>query len=101
MRSLTFCTLVCALVIPSRSFAADTNNGKRLTLARCASCHAVEREQGRQVADAPPFELIARKFGDNPEMLAFELLDPHPRMNITLTRREAQDIAAYISMLAK
>jgi hypothetical protein len=34
-------------------------------------------------------------------MLAFSLLDPHPRMNLTLTRREAQDIAAYISTLAK
>ena len=41
------------------------------------------------------------KFGLNPEMLAFSLLDPHPRMNLTLTRREAQDIAAYISTLAK
>ena len=62
---------------------------------------AIESDQRRQVADAPPFEVIARKFGLNPEMLAFSLLDPHPRMNLMLTRREAQDIAAYISTLAK
>jgi hypothetical protein len=53
------------------------------------------------VADAPPFETIARKFALNPDMLAFSLLDPHPRMNVALTRREAQDIAAYINTLAK
>jgi hypothetical protein len=29
------------------------------------------------------------------------MLDPHPRMNVTLTRREAEDIAAYINTLAK
>jgi hypothetical protein len=34
-------------------------------------------------------------------MLAFALLDPHPRMNFVLTRREAQDIAAFINTLAK
>ena|SRR5436190_9736936 len=101
MRSLGFCTLLCAIVVASASFAADADNGKRLAQARCASCHAIERDQGRQVAEAPPFELIARKFGDTPEMLAFSLLDPHPRMNVTLTRRETQDIAAYISTLAK
>ena len=101
MRSLGICTLLCATVIASESFAADADNGKRLAQARCASCHAIEREQGRQVADAPPFELIARKFADNPEILALSLLDPHPRMNVSLMRRETQDIAAYISTLAK
>jgi mono/diheme cytochrome c family protein len=81
--------------------AADADAGRRLAQARCASCHSIEPDHHRQVADAPPFELVARKFGDNPDILAFALLDPHPRMNIILTRRETQDIAAYISTLAK
>jgi hypothetical protein len=34
-------------------------------------------------------------------MLAFSMLDPHPRMNIALTRREVEDIAAYINTLAQ
>jgi len=50
---------------------------------------------------APPFEAIARKFASNPDTLAFSIVDPHPRMNVTLTRREAQDVAAYINTLAK
>jgi len=45
--------------------------------------------------------VIARKFASSPEPLAFSILNPHPRMNVTLTRREAQDIAAYINTLAK
>jgi mono/diheme cytochrome c family protein len=101
MRSLRFCLLLPAILLAPAALAADADNGKRLAQARCVPCHAIEPDQHRQVADAPPFEVIARKFGLNPEMLAFSLLDPHPRMNLTLTRREAQDIAAYISTLAK
>jgi len=53
------------------------------------------------VTDAPPFETIARKFASHPETLVFSILDPHPRMNMTLTRQEARDVAAYINALAK
>jgi len=101
MGSLRFCLLLPAILLVPVASAADAQNGKRLAQARCVPCHAIEPDQRRQVADAPPFEVIARKFGPNPEMLAFSLLDPHPRMNLTLTRREAQDIAAYIGTLAK
>jgi hypothetical protein len=34
-------------------------------------------------------------------MPAFAILDPHPRMNVALMRREAEDIAAYINTLAR
>jgi len=49
----------------------------------------------------PPFDIIARKFASSPETLAFAIIDPHPRMSVTLTRPEAQDIAAYINTLAR
>jgi mono/diheme cytochrome c family protein len=100
-QSLRCCLLLPAILLAPAALAADADNGKRLAQARCVPCHAIEPDQRGQVADAPPFEVIARKFGLNPEMLAFSLLDPHPRMNLTLTRRETQDIAAYISTLAK
>src|SRR5262245_6351815 len=67
----------------------------------CVPCHAVGATARREVSDAPPFEAIARKFATHPEMLAFSLLDPHPRMNVALTRREIEDVAAYIDTLAK
>jgi hypothetical protein len=61
----------------------------------------VAPNQQRDVADAPPFETIARKFNFDTDMLVFHLLDPHPKMNFALTRREANDVAAYMSTLAR
>jgi cytochrome c len=90
-----------ALIVAWPALGADADNGKRVAETRCVTCHIVAPTQRRDVPQAPPFELIARKFASNPEALAFAILDPHPRMNVPLTRREAQDIAAYINTLAK
>jgi cytochrome c len=98
---LGFCSLVAGIFVASPAPAADADNGKRVAEMRCVACHIVAPGQRRDVSDAPPFEVIARKFATSPETLAFSLLDPHPRMNVPLTRREAQDIAAYINTLAK
>ena len=100
MRLLHFCLVFPAIGLASAALAADADNGKRLAEMRCVTCHIVGQVQRREVADAPPFEAIARKFAFSPELLAFSILEPHPRMNVTLTRREAQDIAAYINTLA-
>jgi hypothetical protein len=34
-------------------------------------------------------------------MLAYLILSPHPRMNMTLSRTESEDIAAYIATLQR
>ena len=83
------------------ALAADADNGKRLALAHCSPCHIVVPNQRDELANSLPFEAIARKFGFNAEMLAYSILVPHPRMNMTLTREEAGDIGAYIATLAK
>jgi mono/diheme cytochrome c family protein len=102
VRLLRFCSAVAGILVASAALAADADNGRRLAETRCVTCHIVSSPtQRRDVADAPPFEVIARKYTASPETLAFSLLDPHPRMNVMLTRREAQDIAAYINTLAK
>lgn len=93
--------IVLAMLGALPALAADAGNGKRVAETRCVTCHIVAPSQRRDVTDAPPFELIARKFASNPEALAFAILDPHPRMNVALTPGEAQDIAAYINTLAK
>jgi mono/diheme cytochrome c family protein len=98
---LTLICLLCAAIsVSTAAVAADADNGRRLAEAQCATCHIVGLGQHRDVADAPPFRAIAQKFAISPELLAFSILEPHPRMNVTLTRREAQDIAAYINTLA-
>jgi len=95
------CSLLPAILAASSALAADAENGKRIAEMRCIACHVVAPTQRRDITQAPPFEAIARKFASNPEALAFAMLDPHPRMNVALTRREAQDIATYINTLAK
>ena len=96
-----FYSLLPAMLAASGALAADADNGKRLAETRCVTCHIVSPGERRVVTDAPPFEAIARKYASNPDTLAFSIMDPHPRMNVTLTRREAQDVAAYINTLAK
>jgi mono/diheme cytochrome c family protein len=83
------------------ALAADADNGKRLAQQHCSPCHIVEPGSRRELANSPPFETIAQKFGNAPESIAFAILSPHPRMNLTPSRRDAQDIAAYIATLAK
>lgn len=84
-----------------QAFAAEAENGRRLAQQHCSPCHIVEPGQRQEVADSPPFETIARKFGNAAELIAFAILAPHPRMNIVISRRDAQDIAAYIGSLEK
>jgi hypothetical protein len=69
--------------------------------ARCSPCHIVVPNQRQELAKSPPFEDIARQNGFNAEMLAYLILAPHPRMNLTFTREEAEDLAAYIASLRK
>lgn len=60
----------------------------------------VERGQKGPTTEATPFATVAKRGGFDAAKLAFFLLDPHPKMpNIQLTRSEAADIAAYISIL--
>jgi mono/diheme cytochrome c family protein len=101
LQPLRYCLVLSALLVASDALAADAGNGQRLAEARCVTCHRVGAERHREIADAPPFEAIASKFELNPGALAFSMLDPHPRMNVTLTRQEAEDVAAYINTLAK
>jgi hypothetical protein len=96
---------VCLLVIGNfgawSASAANANNGRRIAQARCSPCHIVVPNQRQEVAKSPPFEDIARQNGFNAEMLAYSILAPHPRMNLTFTREEAEDLAAYIASLRK
>lgn len=101
MKPLHHLSLLFA-VVALPAFAADANNGKHLAQAQCAACHVVVASNWRgEVADSPPFEIIARKYDFNSELIAAHVINPHPRMNVTLERSEALDVAAYIISLAK
>jgi mono/diheme cytochrome c family protein len=80
--------------------AADAANGKRVAARWCAACHVVAPDQRQAYADAPSFREIANRPNFSESGLATFLLNPHAKMpNMSLTRIEANDIAAYIRTL--
>ena len=81
--------------------AAEAEKGKRIAQSQCAPCHIVVPMQRRELSNSPPFDQIARKNDLNPAMLAYLILSPHPRMNMGLSREEADDLAAYITSLRR
>jgi mono/diheme cytochrome c family protein len=82
--------------------AADPDHGQTLARRWCATCHVVAPNQQRPTGEAPPFAAIAKRPDFDATRLANFLLDPHPKMpNMSLTRTEAADIAAYIAALAR
>ena len=91
---------VAMLLITSTVYGGDAAKGKRLAQIQCGVCHIVEPNQRDEVADAPPFMAIGSKFGFDPDALVFALVGPHAKMNFSLRRPEAEDVAAYISTLA-
>ena len=89
------------IFLPSMALAGDADAGRDIAQRRCTPCHIVAQHQRNEVALAPPFDVIGRKNGFDAGVLVFSLLEPHPKMNLVLTRREADDVAAYIGALAK
>jgi len=89
-------SLVAATLVYVAS-AADAGNGERLARRWCASCHVVAADQRQGNTQAAPFSEIAKMPGFDAAKLALYLLLPHPRMpDMSLSRSEAADLAAYI-----
>ena len=82
------------------SAAGEASAGKDIALKWCSQCHVVDESQGSASADVPTFKFIADKYRDEIDALAAFLADPHPPMpNLSLTRREIQDLLAHIGSL--
>jgi mono/diheme cytochrome c family protein len=98
---LAFC-LAAAVLDSSAGIAADANHGRQLARRWCVSCHVVAADQRQATTEAPPFATIARRPDFDVSRLTVFLLNPYPRMpNMSLTRPEAADLAAYIGSLKK
>jgi mono/diheme cytochrome c family protein len=91
---------ILAVAVAGPVLAADASNGKRVAVRWCATCHVVAPDQRHAYADAPPFREIANRPNFSESGLVTFLLNPHAKMpNMSLTRVEADDIAAYIRTL--
>ncbi len=74
----------------------DAAHGGVIAKRWCAACHVVSADQRTAKVDAPPFADIAQRRPDDKEISMF-LADPHPKMpDMSLTRKEIEDIVAYI-----
>ena len=77
--------------------AQDRDNGKRITERWCSECHALTPVASGKRASVPSFAAIAAQQGITSDMIASFLLMPHATMPaFSLSRNEAQDIAAFI-----
>ncbi len=81
--------------------AGDVEIGRQIAQSRCAVCHVVGEWRGDVFADAPPFQVIARKFPADGAGLIVALRGPHEKMNFRPSYGEADDIVAYIRSLSR
>jgi len=67
---LPFHAVLLAVALAAQTaVAADADNGRRLALQHCSSCHIVQPGSRREVANSPPFETIAWKYRNAPELI--------------------------------
>jgi cytochrome c len=90
-----------ALAAAQNAGAAGAQSGQRLAQSHCASCHSIAPRARSEVADAPPFDVIGRKYGFDADALRLAIAGPHPKMNFSPRPADAADIAAYIAGLGK
>ena len=94
--------LTAVAVVAEPALAADAYNGEQLARRWCEPCHVVAPDQRQPTAEAPPFATIASRRDFDAGKIAMFLLNPHPKMpDMSLTRIEAGDLAAYIATLAR
>jgi mono/diheme cytochrome c family protein len=106
LRHFGYCVLLCVLLattlLPRPGMAADADNGRRLAQRWCQACHVVTDGPRASTDGAPPFASIAARPDFDASKMALFLLDPHPKMpDMSLTRFEAGDLAAYIGSLTR
>ena len=101
MRAFAICCTGLYFIVVPCAHGADAKAGQRLVQLRCTACHVVDLDRRNEISDAPPFATIGRKFDFNYDSLVVALMGPHAKMNFSLTRPDADVIAAYIITLAR
>jgi mono/diheme cytochrome c family protein len=101
MRILTLAISV-ALALCGRgaaTLAQDVEYGRRVSERWCSECHAIDPGKPSRTLS---FAAIAGRPGVTADMIRSFLLMPHSTMpNLPLTRKDAQDIAAFIMGMKK
>lgn len=100
-RPVLYLSVALTLLVGGTVFAQDVENGRRLSERVCSECHAIGPAP-RKLRGLPSFASIAVKENVTFDMIESFLLLPHGTMSIPpLTRKDAQDIAAFIIAMKK
>ena len=92
---------IAAILLPGPLWADDLEAGRALSEQWCQACHLIEPGQQQAADAAPSFSEIANDPATTRAGLQAWLFDPHPPMpKLDLTRREIDDLTAYILSLA-
>jgi mono/diheme cytochrome c family protein len=83
------------------AMAGEAREGEAMAKQWCAECHVVGKSPSQVAIDgAPPFTTIAADSSKSDAYLRTWMFDTHPPMpNLELSRREIDDLVAYISTL--
>ena len=101
MRIATLLVLAVSLGYAPAAYAAVGNSdaGRLLVTRSCSSCHALDAAS-TATDGAPPLSAIAKTNKERPAWIRGWLMDPHsPMPGIMLSRRQIDDIIAYLSSL--
>lgn len=100
-RHMRLIVLAVSLSTASGSaYAGDSEAGRTLARTWCSHCHVTGADQERASDAAPPFAQIANDPLTSASGISAWLADPHPPMpNLNLTKREIDDLVAYIESL--
>lgn len=83
------------------TLAQDVENGRRLSERWCSGCHAIGPASGK-LKRMPSFASIAARETVTSDMIASFLRLPHATMpNLPLSRKDTEDIAAFIMDMKK
>jgi mono/diheme cytochrome c family protein len=86
---------------PSAPAAGDSDAGRDLAVTWCSACHLVE-QQTAAVTQARPLTAIARDRTWTADALRGFLARPHGGMpDLYLTRKEIDDLTAYLDSLTR
>jgi len=90
-----------AMLTAGAAYAQDIPAGKTIGKVWCSNCHSVDPQEKTTVRDGVPTFLSIAQMQSTTEMsLAAFLTTPHGEMpNLTLSRKEIQDVSAYILSL--
>ena len=107
-KALLLVAIVLGAAIAASSLqAGDIEAGLRRAKAVCAECHVVATGIGAGVGwsgtdGAPPFATIANALRRSESQIKAFLARPHGRMpDFVMTRREIDDLSAYILSLRR